>query len=197
MHKTTRTGFRTKSNGRRRAWRMIFGSVAVLFVALAFKAPRLAVRGDVRRGSAPFSGELVKTTPEGELVLPPAAHERAELGRRFIGGAFGVLLLSLLIVTLGVLWLFPLPGTDRTLQVPLPPYPEPRLQPSPRQEMQRFLAAESEQLTTYGWVDKAHQIVRIPIDVAMKRVAERGIPDWPTTANPATGESAIAVGPAP
>ena len=95
---------------------------------------------------------------------------------------------------LGVLWLFPLPGTDRSLHAPLPFYPEPRLQLSPRQEMQRFLAAEYEQLTTYGWVDKAHLIVRIPIDVAMNRVAQRGIPDWPTSAPPAADRSNLAAG---
>ena len=101
---------------------------------------------------------------------------------------------SLVIVTLGVLWLFPLPSTDRTLNAPLPHYPEPRLQPSPRQEMQRFLAAEYEQLTTYGWVDQAHQIVHIPIDVAMNRIAQSGIPGWPESAAQSAGAPTVATG---
>jgi type III secretory pathway lipoprotein EscJ len=127
-------------------------------------------------------------------VLPPAAHEPADLGGGFIGGAFGLLLASLAIVVLGVLWLFPLPGTDRAMNTPLPLYPEPRLQASPRQEMQRFLAAERQQLTTYGWIDKANGIVRIPIDVAMDKVARSGIPGWPTSATAAAAASAVTTG---
>jgi hypothetical protein len=166
----------------------MLGSVAILIASLAIKPHRQTIRHADRRGLSPSP----HANTEGELVLPAAAHEGADLGRRFIAGAFGLLVLSLAVVTLGVLWLFPLPSTDRTLNPPLPTYPSPRLQPSPRQEMQRFLAGEYEQLTTYGWVDKAHQIVRIPIDVAMKRVAQNGIPGWPTDAAQAANGSNIA-----
>jgi hypothetical protein len=116
------------------------------------------------------------------LILPAAAHEPADVGRGFIGGAFGLLLVSLAVVTLGVLWLFPLPGTDRILHTPLPTYPEPRLQPNPREEMQRFFAAEQAELQTYGWIDKAHGVAKIPIGVAMDKVARSGIPGWPGSA---------------
>jgi hypothetical protein len=177
-----------------RLQRLLLGGLALLLVSLAFKVPRSIVPGAQRRDPRPLPSGLVKHTPEGELILPAAAHESADIGSRFIGGAFALLLLSLVLVTLGVLWLFPLPGTDRTLHSPLPIYPEPRLQPSPRQEMQRFLAAEREQLTTYGWVDRAHGIVRIPIEAAMRRVAKEGIPDWPADADPAAGTPMVAAG---
>lgn len=192
MHKARQIGLRPRRNRRHWTWRIILGSLAVLIASLAVKPPRQTVRGAMHRGFAPSPGP----DSEGKLVLPAAAHEGADFGRRFIGGAFGLLMLSLAIVTLGVLWLFPLPGTDRTLNSPLPIYPDPRLQVSPRQEMQRFLAAEYEQLTTYGWVDKDHQIVRIPIDVAMNRIAQTGIPGWPTSPTQAAGGSTTATDPA-
>ena len=163
----------------RRGWRRLLGGFVVLVVACAMAALRLPLTGRVRRDLASTQGDPVERTPEGELILPAAAHEPEDIGWGFIGGAFGLLLVSLAVVTLGVLWLFPLPGTDRTLHTPLPVYPEPRLQSNPRQEMQRFLAAEQAELKTYGWIDKAHGIVRIPIDVAMDKVARSGIPGWP------------------
>jgi hypothetical protein len=178
MHRAARG---TNRSGRL-GWRMLFGGFAVLLVSVAIRTLRLPLAGTVRRDLASTLGEPVRRTPEGELILPAAAHEPADIGRGFIGGAFGLLLVSLAVVTLGVLWLFPLPGTDRTLHTPLPVYPEPRLQPNPRQEMQRFLAAEQAELKTYGWIDKAHGIVRIPIDVAMDKVARSGIPGWPDSA---------------
>ena len=165
----------------RRGWRMLFGGFAVLLVAFAIRTLRLPLADALRRDLASTQGAPVKRTPEGELILPAAAHEPADIGRGFIGCAFGLLLISLAIVTLGVLWLFPLPGTDRTLHTPLPVYPAPRLQPNPRQEMQRFLAAEQAELKTYGWIDKANGIVRIPIDVAMDEIAWRGIAGWPSS----------------
>jgi hypothetical protein len=126
---------------------------------------------------------------EAETVVPPAGHESADVGGRFIGSAFGLLIASLAVVTLCVLWLFPMPSTDRTLRTPLPVFPAPRLQPSPREEMQRFLAEERAQLTSYGWVDKSHDIVRLPVDLAMKEIAQRGIADWPTPAGPSAKNS--------
>lgn len=40
------------------------------------------------------------------------------------------------------------------------------------QELKQIRAQEEERLTTYGYVDKDKQIVRIPIDVAMQKVVE-------------------------
>jgi len=37
-------------------------------------------------------------------------------------------------------------------------------------------AAQERELTTYGWVDKEKQTVRIPIDRAMELLAQRGLP---------------------
>jgi hypothetical protein len=58
-----------------------------------------------------------------------------------------------------------------TIQVP----PEPRIQPSPRADLQQMRASEDGQLNSYGWVDRQKSIVRIPIDRAIAIVAAEGI----------------------
>ena len=54
--------------------------------------------------------------------------------------------------------------------------PEPRLQTDPRDDLVHMREAEEQTLHTYGWVDRNGGIVRIPIDQAMKLIAERGLP---------------------
>jgi hypothetical protein len=36
-----------------------------------------------------------------------------------------------------------------------------------------------QQLDSAGWVDRTKNVVHMPIDDAMRRIAERGIADWP------------------
>ena len=54
--------------------------------------------------------------------------------------------------------------------------PEPRLQTNPRQDLADLRAREAETLSTYGWVDRNAGVVRIPIDEAIKKTLERGLP---------------------
>ena len=46
--------------------------------------------------------------------------------------------------------------------------------------MARFYAEEMQRLNGTGWIDKAKGTVHIPIADAMRKVAEEGIPGWPT-----------------
>jgi hypothetical protein len=170
-----------------RGWALFATSVAVitLWVSRLFppRSPLAAPQSSRRpapQGWSPTPKPPTRVSAEADTIVPPAGYERADVGPRFIVGAFALLLGSLALVVLCVLWLFPFSTTDRTLNAPLSGYPEPRLQASPRQEMERFSAEERAQLTTYGWVDKQHGIVRIPVDVAMDEIERRGIPDWPT-----------------
>jgi len=54
--------------------------------------------------------------------------------------------------------------------------PEPRLQTNPRQDLADLRAREEETLATYGWVDRNAGVVRIPIDEAVRKTLERGLP---------------------
>ena len=170
--------------------RLLRDGLAMLVASAAISA---FIAPSERAGSAPALKSIHKPGHEPELILPAAAHEGRDVGPRFIAGAFALLIVSLAVVTLCVLWLFPMPSLDRTLRGPLPTYPQPHLQPSPRQDMQRFRAEEMQELNTYGWIDKQHGIVHLPIDVAIGEIAKRGIPGWPTptaksTAGPAPAQ---------
>jgi hypothetical protein len=125
--------------------------------------------------------------PERPVVIPAARHEPTDIGERFIWGALGVVLGVLVLCGLLVLWLYPQSRFDRTLGVPLPVYPAPRLQPSPPEDLKKFRATELRTLESTGWVDKPNGVVHIPISEAMRRVAHEGIPGWPTTIPPPAG----------
>lgn len=51
-----------------------------------------------------------------------------------------------------------------------------RLQRSPFADMDERRRRDEEQLTTYGWVDRPGEVVRVPIDVAKRLVVQRGLP---------------------
>jgi len=57
--------------------------------------------------------------------------------------------------------------------------PEPRLQTAPAADLAAYLARERKLLDAYGWVDREHGVARIPIEEAMRRLAQQGIPEFP------------------
>jgi len=52
----------------------------------------------------------------------------------------------------------------------------PALQEDPHADLQRLRESEMQILHSYGWVDREKGIVRVPIEEAMKRVVEKGLP---------------------
>src|ERR1041385_507696 len=52
----------------------------------------------------------------------------------------------------------------------------PTLQVNPSADLERLSESERMALSSYGWVDQQKGIVRVPIDEAMKRVLEKGLP---------------------
>jgi hypothetical protein len=115
-----------------------------------------------------------------ESALPPARYERQDLTFTLLVLGFFGTLAFLLFSALLIMWIYPSAMVDQTLAGSLPAYPEPRLQADPDEEMRRFLKAELTQLNSSGWIDQANGIAHIPIDEAMRRLAQQGIPDWPT-----------------
>ena len=63
----------------------------------------------------------------------------------------------------------PLPKSERK-------FPAPRLQVHPAEDLAALQAREEKQLTSYGWVDREKEVVRIPIDRAMDLLVERDFP---------------------
>ncbi len=54
-----------------------------------------------------------------------------------------------------------------------PQPPEPRLTATPARDLAAFRAMEDQRLNHYAWVDRQAGVVRIPIERAMQRMAER------------------------
>lgn len=109
---------------------------------------------------------------------PKTAFEPSDVGVR----PFGLIAIGVLIwlaVVPYVLSLFYPDAVHDAFKAPTVTPPAPRLQVDPRRDLAEFRAEKRQELAGYGWVDQAHGVVHIPIDAAMKRIAERGLPDWP------------------
>ena len=63
----------------------------------------------------------------------------------------------------------------------------PKLVESEPRALAAFRAQEDALLTSYGWVEKDKGLVRIPIDAAMRIVAERGLPKFEPVPQPQAG----------
>ena len=129
---------------------------------------------------------------------PQGGHELHDVNPIVIT-RFGIGLTIIMIATLFVVWgLFswfvkeeggryaaaPPLSTTATSGVRVPP--QPRLQNTPRIDLRDIRAAEDQALGTYGWVDQAQGIVRLPVDRAMEIIAQRGLAAR-TQAPPVTG----------
>ena len=117
---------------------------------------------------------------------PAIHHETSDANVNAVFG-FGVAMMAGGVVVLFLVWLlfgyfsgreagsgareFPL-AADQQNRLP----PEPRLQTSPKQDLIDLRASEDAILNSYGWVDKAGGVVRIPISEAMKLTVQRGLP---------------------
>jgi hypothetical protein len=116
---------------------------------------------------------------EPKRAIPDARREPTDIGEGFIWAAVGTCLGTLIFCAGVVIGLYPKSLSDVRLRLPLPVYPAPRLQPNPAADMRVFYAEEMRRLNGTGWVDQAHGIVHIPIDEAMREVAQEGIAGWP------------------
>jgi hypothetical protein len=63
----------------------------------------------------------------------------------------------------------------RTSIIAIDRSPQPDLQVSPIQDLQRMRSIEDAQLRNYGWIDRQAGIAAIPIERAMELLAERGL----------------------
>jgi len=64
------------------------------------------------------------------------------------------------------------------------------IQPDDQGDMRQFKEKEDQVLSSYGWVDQNTGVVHIPIDAAIKAVAQKGLPVRPAQPAPAKAEFA-------
>ena len=116
--------------------------------------------------------------------LPHARREPDDVTIRFGLFWFCGIALALGVVIGIAMILFPSTPAQQAITMPVPQFPAPVLQSSPRAEMATFLRAELARLNSLGWVDRDKGVVHIPIAAAMRKVATEGIPGWPAPAAP-------------
>lgn len=79
-------------------------------------------------------------------------------------------------------------GTPPAFQDPTQRFPKPALQTDDVADMDKFRIQDNSVLNSYGWVDEKAGLVHIPIDQAMKIVAQQGLPARPAVQTPPKAE---------
>jgi hypothetical protein len=129
--------------------------------------------------------------PGGRQSVPDPSedyeHRDADTGSLL---KFGLGLVIILIVVLfSMKWMFSYFAKSQPLGPPASPFenvrvlpPQPRLQVKPGADLRSYCGDQMQKLGTYGWVDSANGVVRIPIDRAIDVTIERGLPARPASA---------------
>jgi hypothetical protein len=78
--------------------------------------------------------------------------------------------------------------TPATQPDPTKRFPKPTLQPDDVADMNNMRAVEDLTLSSYGWVDQKNGVAHIPIDKAMKALAQQGLPTRPAPELPQTAQ---------
>jgi hypothetical protein len=126
--------------------------------------------------------------PEPAASDVAAGHELSDVSIRGLVTFLAGLVIALAVVVVAVAGMFVLlMRRAEQADPPQPPLaglrekepPSPRLQESPAREMERLAAEQDAAIAQTKWIDKDKKVVQIPIEQAMKLVAERGLPDWP------------------
>lgn len=73
--------------------------------------------------------------------------------------------------------------------------PAPRLQAQPHVDLAEFCAVQQQSVNSYSWIDQQAGIVHIPIDRAMDRILQQGLPARPASEAPGGALPAIAAPP--
>jgi hypothetical protein len=122
-----------------------------------------------------------------EADNPEVDHEHSDVAVRPIL-TFVIWLSLVVIVVFVVLWgtfgyferrearLSPAPHPLAAVEPPPAAAPSPVLQVDPAGDLKRMQEEETAILTGYGWVDPQAGVVYIPIDQAIRLIAERGLP---------------------
>lgn len=125
---------------------------------------------------------MAQTTHRGGTT--EGTYERRDMNARVVGTFLAGLIVTVVVVFLLMGWLFEhLQSSQARRDVPVSPLaearqvpPAPALQVNPRQDLKVMRGEEDALLHSYGWIDQKAGTVRIPIDRAMKLLAERGLP---------------------
>jgi hypothetical protein len=135
-----------------------------------------------------------------EISRPGVRHERSDVNITALM-QFGIGLAALAVVSFVLIWVFyhvmenvhggPIAKTGLNVTANALP-PEPRLQQTPIADLKSMLDAQNQLLSTYGWIDRQHGVVRVPIDRAIDLLAQRGLPSR-STPGPVSAAAGVTV----
>jgi hypothetical protein len=128
-------------------------------------------------------------------------YERRDANVRTLLIFAGSLALLIIIVLFAMRWTFEFLSAKEPLGPTPTPFedvralpPQPRLQVQPHQDLKDYCQQELSNLKSYGWVDPQNGIVRIPVEVAMQKVLQQGLPVRPAGEATSEAESKAPVG---
>ncbi len=155
-----------------RAWHELLwlGAAALAIVA----AWRLLMSANPEQAAQPVAADAERH-PHAN---PTTAFEPSDWPIGPIAAVYVGLLVLLVVCAFVLIAAYPdtLSDVDRTSRVTPP---TPRLQTDGEADLRRFRADEEKRLTTYYWVDQQKGTVHIPIEQAMKALAQTGAPGFP------------------
>lgn len=136
----------------------------------------------------------ISSKQELQVRHPDVAFERADMSHGSVFGFLLTLACALLLVHVALWGVFhylgkpmianhqttnPIMTSNEELKDiggdPALTFPKPTVQPNDVADLNKFRAAEEEQLTTYGWADPGAQKIRIPIERAIDALST----SWP------------------
>jgi hypothetical protein len=112
---------------------------------------------------------------------PSADYERSDIDPAVVGWIAMGLALFVLAVPLVMPLAFPQlidrhdPTARPALSADVPP-----LEVNPSSDLRRQREADREFASTYGWIDRDHNVVRMPVARATERLLQTGLPNWPS-----------------
>src|SRR3974377_27029 len=127
--------------------------------------------------------ELEEFQPD--LSDPRQRHEERDINVWAIGKVgIGLILTTIasILIVLGVFRFLQVqyaahpPAQPALIQEPGQLPPEPRLVPDEPETLQEVRAAEDQILNGYSWADQQHTLVKIPINQAIDKVLQKGLP---------------------
>jgi len=120
-----------------------------------------------------------------EQIENGPGHETADVNVWAIG-RFAFVLVAVIGISLGLLVgllkYFQTSESANPTAVSVDPtklFPEPRLERTPGPDLRSVRMGEQQMLNTYGWIDPQKNLVRVPIDVAIDLLAQKGLPTRP------------------
>ena len=118
------------------------------------------------------------TPPTDDTRNAEIAVERSDVSLSLAGALFGGFAVVLALTFVAIALIYP-NSRHGPSDAPRLVTAKPQLEIDPATDLAAFRAQQQSELGGYGWVDREHGVVRIPIDRAMQDVAAAGIKDWP------------------